>query len=78
MMQNFYFGDMFADYVAGDDTSIRHVDVFQFCRHDVGNLLSAETHGRERRPARGASNLKSESTPTGVASLAKTTCHFTN
>lgn len=67
-MQNFYFGDMFAAYVAEDDTSIRHVDVFPFCRHDVGTLFAAETHGRERRPAREASNSKSESTPTGMAS----------
>jgi hypothetical protein len=30
MMQNFYCGDMFAAYVAEDDTSTKHVDSFRF------------------------------------------------
>jgi len=43
MMQNYQFSDMFAAYVAGDDTSTRHVDVFNFRRHDPGNTVTMAT-----------------------------------
>jgi hypothetical protein len=46
MMQNFYFGDMSAPYVAADDTSTEHVDVFCFCRHDSVRLWAAATNDR--------------------------------
>jgi hypothetical protein len=43
MMQKLYFGDMFAAYVAADNTSTRHVDVFQLHRHDSGDRVATAT-----------------------------------
>jgi len=34
MMEKTYFSDMFAAYVAADDTSTTRVDVFSEWRHD--------------------------------------------
>jgi hypothetical protein len=46
MMQKGYFGDMSARYVAADDTSSKHVDVFCFWRHDPVRLWAAATSDR--------------------------------
>ena len=49
-MQKLYFGDMLAPYVAADDTSSKHVDVFCFWRHDPVRLWAAATGDRPREP----------------------------
>jgi len=43
MMQNYDFNDIWAAYVAGSDTSARHVDVFYIRRRDFGDRATTAT-----------------------------------
>jgi hypothetical protein len=43
MMQKTYFGDMSAAYVATDNTSTGHVDVFKKRRHVWGRAFDSTT-----------------------------------